>query len=285
MSNLKINTNLINQVITFYKSKPVSLKKVCEKFNLSFPTVQKILKNIDKYPKALVYNPDLVEDYFKIIDTEEKAYFLGLIIADGNVFVENNTSANRQASISITLSTDDKYILDTFKRCISTNTTISSDDRGCSQIAVRSNKMAKDLEKLGVTPRKSFNTFLPEINKCLYNHLIRGILDGDGNISAHLIQSGRFLHKIAFCGSNKLMENISEYLYTELKLKQRPKVYNYKDRILSEIAIVNIEDMKSVGNYIYNNASVFLYRKYNTYLNFLQHYKIHDNTEVITEIA
>ena len=286
MSNFKITEELQNQIITFYKSKPMGYKEIQEKFNLSLPTIGKILKNVDKYPKNKIYNPNLIEDFFNTIDTEEKAYFLGLLISDGNVFIDkNNPNTIRSASISITLSSDDKYMLENFKQILQSNTKVSSDGRGCCQIAIRSNIMANALEKYGIVPKKSFITFLPKINNHLYKHLIRGILDGDGNITAHQIKSGKFLHKIAFCGSCQLMEDLSTYLYNELKLSIKPKVYNYKDRLLSEISVQNISDMHILGNYLYNDATLFLSRKYNKYYKFLQYYNIIGNPEVITEIT
>jgi hypothetical protein len=44
--------------------------------------------------------------------------------------------------------------------------------------------MAEDLSKYGVVPRKSYYTYLPKIDDKYMNHLIRGILDGDGSIRA-----------------------------------------------------------------------------------------------------
>ena len=69
------------------------------------------------------------------------------------------------------------------------------------------------------------------------SHLIRGILDGDGNIQAKLNKDNRFLHSISFCGSHKLMEDISNYCTNELQLNVKPQVYDYQDRELSEIKL------------------------------------------------
>ena len=84
-----ITEELKQQIKDYYLSEPMSLNKVQEKFNLSHPTISKILKDVPKYPKAKIFNPNLKEHFFEIIDSEEKAYFLGLIIADGNVFKDN----------------------------------------------------------------------------------------------------------------------------------------------------------------------------------------------------
>lgn len=73
------------------------------------------------------------------------------------------------------------------------------------------------------------------------SHLIRGIFDGDGNILAKLNPNddghNRFLHSISFCGTHQLMKDISNYIFKALHLKQKPSVYDYKDRQLSEFKI------------------------------------------------
>lgn len=267
----KVIANKIKEDIkNFYLSRPMSLTEVEKQFNLSHPTVTKILKDVPKYTKAKINNPNLIEDFFKIIDSEEKAYFLGLLISDGNVFKDET---GRQASISITLNLEDEYMLLKFKDVLNANTSIGHDGRGCGQIAVRSNIMAKDLEQYGVIPRKTLSVYLPQIEDKWMPHLIRGIFDGDGSILAK--QNGtRFLHSISFCGTHKLMEDISTYCFNRLKLKQKPTVYDYKDKNLSDIKIQNKDDMFIFGEWIYQDATIFLTRKKEIYNNFKQHYQL-----------
>ena len=54
------------------------------------------------------------EDYFDIIDTEEKAYLLGFLYADGNHFTKKNR-------ITIGLQEKDKHILEKFNELIGSN--------------------------------------------------------------------------------------------------------------------------------------------------------------------
>lgn len=276
-----ITSELKQEIIKYYLSQPMTMKQVEDKYELSHPTVTKILKDISKYSKAKLNNPNANERFFKNIDSEEKAYFLGLLISDGNVFKD---STGRQASISITLDLNDEYILQKFKEVLNVNTSISKDGRGCGQIAIRSNLMADDLKQYGVVPRKSYITYLPKINDIYMSHLIRGILDGDGSILAKPSskQDGhnRYLHSISFCGSHQLMEDIAKYLYNNLQLKRPIQVYDYQDKNLSDIHIQNYEDMEKVGDWLYKDATIYLVRKNNIYNSFKEHYNQIKNKEI-----
>ena len=266
-----ITEELKEEIIKYYLSQPMTMKQVEDKYELSHPTITKILKDIPKYTKAKLNNPNMKEHFFQEINEEAKAYFLGLLISDGNVFKDNT---GRQASISITLDLKDEYMLEKFKEVLQANTSVGHDGRGCGQIAVRSNIMAEDLAKYGVVPRKSYNTYLPLISKEMMPHLIRGIFDGDGSIMAKPNPSNdghnRFLHSISFCGTHQLMEDISNYILENLGIKTA--VYDYKDRNLSELKIQNIDNIAKFGYWIYRNSTIFLNRKKDIFNDFLKHY-------------
>ena len=179
--NKKLSEELIKEIQNYYVSNIVSIKTLSKKYAISTVTLSKVLKNIPKHSKVELKNPMFNENFFETIDSEEKAYFLGFIIADGNVFDYNS---NTQKAISITQSTKDKYILEKFKDSVKTNASISELKDGTSCIAVHSNKMAEDLAKYGVVPNKSYFTYLAinNIKKEYIHHVIRGIFDGDGSI-------------------------------------------------------------------------------------------------------
>ena len=254
----KITSDLKEQIIHEYLNCPTTISNIAKQFNLSNPTICKILACVPKYKKAQIFNPELNETAFSVIDNELSAYFLGLIIADGNIFLPHD--GNRQASISISLQKSDGYILEEFKKFMKTNTSVVIDNRGCCQIAIRSNKVADDLKNLGVLPQKSFNTTLPNIPKDQMSHLIRGIIDGDGSIFA-LKHNNKFLHSISCCGTHTLMQNMSDAISETLNISTKPKVYDYKNRILSEFKIYNFGDTLKLGNWIYKNATIYLKRK------------------------
>ena len=271
MTGVPISDELKESIISYYKNNIVTIVDVCKKFNLCAPTISKILKGIKKYSKSELYNPQLNQNYFENIDSEDKAYYLGLIITDGNVYKDKGSG--RQASISIYLSSPDEYLLEKFKQILKTNTSLVKDNRrekpGYS-IAIRSDKIADDLSKLGIIPNKTFQTFLPQVQEEFMPALIRGILDGDGSIRFSKYKN-KYLHYISFCGTHQLMVDISNYLYKTLKLNTKPNVYDYKNKGLSEIKITRYDDIIKVGDWIYTDSTIKMYRKYDKYTEIKQY--------------
>lgn len=263
-------------IVNYYTLNPTTIEVTANKFSLSSPTIIKILNkyNIERYKKAQIFNPNMNEDYFENIDTQNKAYFLGLIMADGNVFKEDNNKSNRQSSISITLQDSDNYILSKFKEEIFVNTSVASDGRGASTISVRSNKMADDLLKYNIMERKSFSTSLPNIDDNLMKHLIRGILDGDGSVQGRQTDiKNRYKHSVGFCGTKLLMTQIRDYLVGKLNLTN-VSVYTYKNRELSMVTWSAVKDMKLLYHYLYDDAETYLIRKKEKFDSIMNHYNM-----------
>lgn len=252
-------------IVNYYLSKPMTLEDVAKKFNLCKPTISKVLKenNINTYTKTKLFSPQFIENYFETIDTENKAYFLGLIISDGCIF-EHSTKQN---SISICLQECDKYLLESFIKDIHTNKHITSDNRGCFEISISSNKMVKDLSKYGVIPRKSLNTIFPtNINHNMYPHLLRGIIDGDGSIAFYKRKDrpNSYTKAVRLCQGNKeFLNDIIQFLHKEINTSII-SLYQEKESLWS-IAYRSNEDMSKVHNYLYDNATIYMKRKKDKY--------------------
>lgn len=248
------------EIVEYYKARPMTTAELAKEYGLSIPTVLKILNEyrVKRYTKVQLFSPDLREDYFSEIDTERKAYFLGLIITDGCV---HNTKG-RQSLVSITLQDKDSYILDEFKKEIRSNKKITSDGRGCSELNILSNKMVQDLKKYGVQERKSFNTTFPlNISDTLYPHLIRGIFDGDGSASYYARPKRKsHVKAIRFCQANRdFLIAIVDKLYEQCDIA-KIHLYQEKERLWSIAYRKDISMMKLI-NYMYRDATIYLTRK------------------------
>lgn len=261
----KISNQKKQEIRNYYQNNPITIANLAKLFNISAPVAGEICKNLPKWKKTQIFSPQLQENWFEKIDSEEKAYYLGFFITDGNVYDTNRT----QAICSLTQKDEDAYILQKWLDLIKSNRKIAQDGRGCSQASVLSDKMRDDLAKYGVVPKKTFHTHLPILSEKLMPHLIRGILDGDGNIEAKWFTPSdgrkRFKHKISFCGTHQLMKEINDYLVKILNLKISHVPYDYKNRELSEIQYTNYEDIEKIGSFLYKDATIYLLRKKELY--------------------
>lgn len=191
-------------------------EEVGQEFGLCGNTIAKVLKECGVgVRKAARRSGVKNHDYFERIDTADKAYFLGWMITDGAV-VESKTRPNRSKIISIEIADRDRDILQLFAQRLGAEQDIVKDfkKRGHSHIRFSSEKMAEDLEKYGVVPRKSEIATLPIIDDTLMPHLIRGIFDGNGTATVGKDGCVRF----AFYGSHALCSGIRDYLGSTIGL-------------------------------------------------------------------
>lgn len=226
-------------------------------------------------------------EYFHDIDSEYKAYILGLIYADGTIY---QPKGNRQLVLRISLQEEDKYILEKFAKDVTNNKVIiyhppsvkENNWKRKATVTVVSNILCSKLIEYGCNINKSrVGMNFPELKTIFIPHFIRGFLDGDGSI---------IIHK-------------SKYKYTRKKdyiLSKKPKKYSYTLRFafsstdksfLEEIVkflpiddfridmkirsienyllwIESRKNTKNVFNYLYKDANFYLKRKYNKVLEF-----------------
>lgn len=279
-----ITKEIKEKIIKFYKQKPITIEELSKEFNISVPSILKILNEykIKKYTKVQLFSPDLREDYFENIDNEFKAYFLGLIITDGCV----HYTKGKQPLVGLTLNSKDDYLLNEFKKQIKSNKKITYDNRGCSEINILSRKMVEDLKKYGVIPNKSLKTIFPKnITMILYKDLIRGILDGDGSISFYVRKRRKSHTKaIRFCQGNKqFLEDLVEFFYKEIGI-EKVNVFQERENLWS-ISYRKNDSLIKIINYIYDDAHIYMLRKkhlcdliYNEIYNY-------DNTEITKSVT
>lgn len=168
-------------IITKYKEKPITFEQLATIFHISIPTAQKIIKKyrITPWKKNQLFSPDLKENYFENIDSDEKAYFVGLLTTDGCVFWKNH----KHAFISIELKATDKYILEQLMESVCCNRKLVYNKRSNTYTAtITSSKMVKDLEQYNIKPKSSSTQELAtNIPSEYFAGYMRGILDGDGS--------------------------------------------------------------------------------------------------------
>lgn len=250
------------EIITLYKS-GIPSTKIAEKYNVNVHTITLILEKNNITRNNIYHNINLKNDYWEIIDSYDKAYFLGMLLTDGNISGNN---------VRLQLSHIDKHILEIFANKTNNENSINIDKRGFSSFHVKRKKWVEDLSKYNMKPNKTFTINLPILNDDMMPHLIRGLIDGDGWISKRRV--------IGFCGNEEMVTNVRDFLVKKLNV-YNVKVIKNKNEKLFSITWASKNDFNKICEYIYKDKQdCFLERKYNKYITL-----IHGNTEVISEIA
>lgn len=191
------------------------------------------------------------EDFFEVINTEEKAYLLGLLIADGCV-VYPKSKTKKNPFWTITLQDNDRYILEWIKKVIGVSNKICH-SRNESVLSVFSLKMVNDLSKYGMVPRKSFITYYPDnIPSELDRHFIRGVFDGDGCITNGQV--------IGFYGNDDLILSIQDKLIESIGIPKN-KLTVRKTNGANSFYFSAKKDVYNFYHYIYDDSTIWLQRK------------------------
>ena len=241
-------------------------------------------KRLSKYLKdngVEITNPVKVrqmnEDFFKVIDTEQKAYWLGFIYADGYITEYKRGERVKSMSLGIGLKAIDEKHLQKFLNDIEyvngkITHRIVKGANNVSHEAVRTivnnTQMCRDLIELGVTPRKSHTLTFPSrdiVPDHLLQHFIRGYVDGDGYIG-YVTNSPRL--RFGVIGTRWFLEGLMErnpMFEATIKIDKRSTITTSNNSI--DLTHTKAE---AIAKYLYTNANVYLDRKYNKVLPFIE---------------
>ena len=186
----KVNQQIQKQIIDAYKNN-ISLREIEKQFNVTRSTVSKFLtENGIKTTTGNHYRKYFHDfDFFEIINTEEKAYWLGFMYADG--YIVNNENRYGEDSFGLALSEDSLDSIQKFKKSLKATNPIRYDNSkkpGQRQVklVMSSQKTVNDLMDKGVVKQKSLILQPPtEVPENLICHFIRGFFDGDGSLAKH----------------------------------------------------------------------------------------------------
>src|SRR5690349_15666239 len=144
------------------------------------------------YPKTRKQKYSLNHDFFSSVDTEEKAYWLGFITADGCIPDDGKNT------LAVELKAPDATHLQKLCDALGSDRPILSAGRGCVKVYFGSWQLVEDLKLLGVSHRKSHSVRPWAGPAHLIPHYWRGMVNGDGTISPHRV---RDKWTVGLCGS------------------------------------------------------------------------------------
>jgi len=193
------------------------------------------------------------EDFFKK-SSESTYYCLGFIVADG-CLVEG-----RKIQINIV----DKDILEKIRKAMDSEHPIKYAKQSKNtlgdfyyRLSIGSVKMYKDLEKLGVHPRKTSTQGIIDVPNNMFKHFFRGVFDGDGGV--YDVQNRTIVEII---GTKEFLTWISAMINKLLGLRLKTchkQIGVYKIKYATREA-------RKLLDWIYNDATIYGERKWKKYM-------------------
>jgi len=202
------------------------------------------------------YKKGFDEAAFAVVDTPEKAYWLGILITDGYVI-----EPVRTGSPLVGLQMADREAAEGFRDFLGLQNPVlriePREER--HQVMYRavchSHRMARDLARFGVVPRKSHGTFLPLLAEELMPHLLRGLLDGDGTASRRADRQPI----VGICGSEQLVAEVRMWLICRLGVSDNRV---HENGTIRYVQWSHRSDVQRIARYIYEGGGPRLARKY-----------------------
>ena len=202
------------------------------------------------------------EKFFDAIDTEEKAYWLGFLYADGS---QNGNQ------FQMCLKIDDKNHLEKFRNAIEAEHTVKeiikkNHKAGIAALFQISSKyFCNSLQLCGCVKNKTFIVKFPIIDSHLHRHFIRGVFDGDGTIG---IMNKTYNYKkwTIYSASQNFCKSICDILVQNgINTKCYKREYSDGRRPGYNAEVHRKDEFDKLYQYLYNSATICLERKRNVF--------------------
>ena len=245
-----------------YTVQKLSVQKIANQYGIPTSRVDKILKAHNVHKRSLKESHKLSVDstFFSVIDSEEKAYWLGFMYADGYI-----TKHKNRLTMGLNLHESDSSHVELFKKALQSqhkighylNTTGYAGSAGSPYCAIHivDDQLVNDLQNKGVVFRKSRILTFPSndiVPDALIHHFIRGYFDGDGSV-----YGSAKAPCVSFDGTESFISMLLEKLRDPIKTKSRI----YKDHSIYCIKLGGKNIINNLYRYMYKDATVFLGRK------------------------
>ena len=244
------------------------MKWIQEATGMSKTVIEKYLKENNLWTGHKYMLKYFDEFFFDNIDTEEKAYWLGFIYADGYLA--------KPTTIGIELKSSDREHLEKYRKCLQAEHEVKIYQKNSTfgpqencRVAFASKHMYNILLGYYGSNKKTFEGHFPIIqNKELMPHLIRGFFDGDGSLTGRPKDNEHiFKPALGFIGTKatmEIIENISGFQWSWSQRHPEKNTNNY------QIQCGRVNDCLSFLNYMYKDATIYLDRKYELYQELLE---------------
>lgn len=264
MERKKFTEEEVKEIISLYK-RGKTAKEIGYMFNSYNTSIRRVLlrnnvklRGVSKVLRFCKHNP------FKRND-ELSEYFMGLIATDGSM---SKGRPNRTKELNLSLSETDGYIVEAFRDWASPNAKVSKvlqhiNNSYMYSITIANNEIAEWLERKINFIRKSYDCkFYTPITW----NILRGIFDGDGGFHKDHTRLSFFICAKSFVFANQLKMFIGKYGIKTYVRKRKSS----NDSYLYYVEVYKSADVMKIGELMYNNAHIFIKRKYERWLAFYE---------------
>lgn len=278
------NIEWLNQkdaIIYDYTVNKIGLKPLGKKYKHFSGEIKKRLIEWGIYIRntsEAIQTYEFDKSFFKKIDTEEKAYWLGFIVGDGNLYLNEKLS---KSVFQVCLGKQDEGHLWKLKNSLKSEHKFYNDKTNI-RFMINSKELAADLQNLGVTPKKSLTTKFPTtdiVPEHLMRHFIRGYFDADGSIftykdhrkmnkdiwGVNIVGVTEFIQKINEFIGDKTGVSIKKLALEKRKADQKLSYLNYGGSVIyskdNRGSSNRKSDFEKIYDFFYKDATIWLDRK------------------------
>lgn len=265
-----------DEIIRLYVEEGWGVDRIGTKYGANGGTVLQFLRRRGVQIRPLRhYAHPVDESFFDSIDTPEKAYVLGLWMADGSVSTKPN----------ISLAMTDGDAVRKAAACLKYGGPIKVlPPRGKMkheqyQIRIGSRRLVDALTRLGCVPRKSWSAKFPAgdlVDPSLHPHLVRGWFDGDGAMYRHSAKTGRSYWTWFVCGTKDACEGIHAAVLAATGVSCYLTASNPNSEsghVTYKCVTMSDEKIKNICDWMYRGSTVHMDRKHDRYREFLAGYQ------------
>ena len=255
---LKLKDHL-EDIYNLYTKENYNIKQISDLYNCYPQSVTNALKTKD--PNITFTHNRGNVNYFNKIDSQNKAYLLGFIAADG-CLTQLNKTGNPRFLLTITIHKKDIDLLYFLKKEIGCENPVYELKRdNLVRFTISSKQISSDLINLGIVPKKSLilKDITKNINSEFKESFLLGYFDGDGSI-----YSSNNKYYISIRGTKECLESYNKTLGLNVNILTYDSTYRW--------IIGNKEGILKFYNslYIKNPPDFFLNRKYEKFISFIK---------------
>lgn len=279
LSKSEYKKQIINMAIEEYINTAEynkSIQNISAKYGINKKTLAKYLKEKNIPIIATRNRSEFNRNFFDSIDTEEKAYWLGFMYADGYI-------GATEYSVGLNISLKDidhlkKYnealnykkglnISETHQFGSKEHTNKAGETLYMVSTVIRDKQLWEGLNSKGCIPNKSLVLTFPDESifseKKLVYDFIRGYVDGDGTLGVypHSSKNPKLEESLLIVGTKPFLEGVEKYLgkgFLMQKTNCSQKTYRLG---------YSTKKANKAAELLYSNAKIYLDRKYNIYIN------------------